>query len=520
MFSDNGIQLKRILAIALLIFMISGQEVRCQGSVLDSLFTFRTGTVKTGNALNIIARESGFNFTYDSELINPEGKTDLTFNNKKLSLILDSILMNDSLVYTVIDKYIIISRIYSQPASENNESFTAEKSDFISGIVVDDESGESLPFATIGLKNKGKGTVTNTNGEFRLIITSDCLTDTLSVSYLGYIGRDIPVEQALGNNYTIRMKRDFISIAEIIIRTQVPQEIIYRTLSSVPRNYGTSPAMLTGFYREGVMKKQELQSYSEAVILIFKSAYTGSILNDQIKVLKSRKIENRDLDDTLSVRLKAGLSTCLELDGIRNVFDFISKESMPEYTYRMTDIVSTDEDAAYVIDFEQREGIDLPLYKGTVYINTDDFAIIQADFELHPEYIHKMKNSFISSSSRGFSTWPVTVKYSVTYRKVNERYFLNHVRGDLVFTSKQKKKFFSTQFKVFFELAVTDMNTKAVSRFDREELAPIHAIFSKTINSYDQEFWGNQDFLKPEDNLSQALKNMKVRLQEFSETSD
>ncbi len=105
--------------------------------------------------------------------------------------------------------------------------------------------------------------------------------------------------------------------------------------------------------------------------------------------------------------------------------------------------------AAYVIDFEQKEGVDLPLYRGTIYINTDDFAILHADFELNPEYIHKMKDSFISSSSRGFNTWPVSVKYSVSYRKMNDRYFLNHVRGDLVFTSKQKEKTVSTVSLMF-----------------------------------------------------------------------
>ena len=77
-----------------------------------------------------------------------------------------------------------------------------------------------------------------------------------------------------------------------------------------------------------------------------------------------------DRSDTLAVRLKAGLSTCLELDGAKNLFDFIDKESMKEYSYRITDIVSFDEDAAYAIDFEQREGIDQPLFKGTIYINT------------------------------------------------------------------------------------------------------------------------------------------------------
>lgn len=517
MLSNNGLILKRISVIVLFILLVSMQGAYCQESILDSLFTFRSGTVKTSNALNIITRQTGFNFTYDSELINSENKTDLSFSNEKLSLILDSILKNDSLVYTIIDRYIIISRVFISTRADSTLSSSPEEADFISGIVVDDETMEPLPFATIGLKNKGKGSVTNTTGEFRLTIPRDCLTDTLSVSYLGFKGREIPVEQALGNNFTIRMKRDFISIPEIVIRTQVPQEIIYKTLTCIPDNYGNSPALLTGFYREGVMKKKQLQTYSEAIIQIYKSAYTGSLFNDQIKVLKSRKIENIDMDDTLTVRLKAGLNTCLELDGIRNIFDFIAKGSMPEYIYRMTDIVTLDEEAAYVIDFEQREGIDLPLYKGIVYINTDDFAILEADFELHPKYIHKMKDSFISSSSRGFSTWPVTVKYSVSYRKVNGRYFLNHVRGDLVFTSRQKKQFFSTQFNVFFELAITDINIMNVKRFEREELAPIHAIFSKTINSYDQEFWGDQDFLKPEDNLLQSLKNMKVRLQEFSE---
>jgi hypothetical protein len=72
------------------------------------------------------------------------------------------------------------------------------------------------------------------------------------------------------------------------------------------------------------------------------------------------------------------------------------------------------------------------------------------------------------------------------------------------------------QFRVFFELAITEIDLKNVTRFEREELAPIHSIFSKTITSYDPLFWGDQDFLRPEDDLLRALKNMKVKLQEFS----
>jgi hypothetical protein len=66
-------------------------------------------------------------------------------------------------------------------------------------------------------------------------------------------------------------------------------------------------------------------------------------------------------------------------------------------------------------------------------------------------------------------------------------------------------------------MAITSTLLDDVTRFEREELAPVHSVFSKTITSYDPVFWGNQDFLKPEENLMQALKNMKVKLQEFSE---
>ena len=516
MLSDNGSIFNTHSAIALFLFLILSHVAECQVNVLDSTFTFREGTIRTGNALNIITRATGYNFTYDSRIIDVEKKAKLSFSNIKLSIILDSLLQNDSLVYSVIDKYIIISskvRILFSPA----DSISELKIKNIAGLIVDGESFEPLPFATIGLKNTGRGTVSNNNGEFGLKIAPDHINDTIYISYLGYIEREVPVKQSLRDNFTIAMTREFISIPEILIRTHIPQEIINKTLAAIPLNYGNTPVNLTGFYREGVLKKEELQSYSEAILQIYKNSYTGSLLGDQIKVLKSRKIENTDLSDTLAVRLKAGLSTCLELDGAKNIFDFIDKESMKEYSYQVTDIVSFDDDAAYAIDFEQREGIDLPLFKGTIYINTVDYAILQADFELNPKYIHKIKDSFISSPTHGFNTWPVSVKYSVSYRKVNDRYFLSHVRGDLLFTSKQKRKLFNTQFSVFFELAITSMNLKNVVRFEREELAPVHSIFSKTITNYDTEFWENLDFLKPEENLLQALKNMKVRLLEFSE---
>ena len=126
MSSPNGNIFIKLLAIALFLLLIFPQRAECQQSILDSTFTFRAGTVKTGNALDIITKQTGYNFTYDSRLIDQEKKTVMTFRDTKLRIVLDSILKNDSLVFSVIDKYIIISRPERSPVLAA-DSTSAEK---------------------------------------------------------------------------------------------------------------------------------------------------------------------------------------------------------------------------------------------------------------------------------------------------------------------------------------------------------------------------------------------------------
>ncbi len=95
----NGNIIKIIQAIVLLTLLIRPEEANCQSGILDSTFTFRAGSVKTGNALSIISKQTGYDFTYDSRLIDPERKVSLSFTNTSLRVILNSIIGNDSLCY-------------------------------------------------------------------------------------------------------------------------------------------------------------------------------------------------------------------------------------------------------------------------------------------------------------------------------------------------------------------------------------------------------------------------------------
>lgn len=486
-----------------------------QENVLERELKLTGNSTPASRALSEVSRLTGFLFTYDSQIINADRTFVIPRYDITVREILDSVTGDPAVRYSVIGRHIILYREIAGPPADDTLAEPAPLTFFISGKITDAESSEPLPYATIGISRRGRGTVTNINGDFILRVSGECLEDTLSVSYVGYVNRRIPVKSLPGNYMTISMDRDFIPIPEIIIRAQDPLLIIRKTISSVASNYGTTPALLTGFYREGVYRRKEPQIYSEAVVQIYKSPYARSLQNDQIKVLRSRKIENLEAKDTLAVRLKAGLSASLSLDGMRHLFDFLDPESFNSYDYHLTDIVTIDGQTAFVISFSQKNWVTEPLMQGDVYIDVDNYSVVLAEFEVNPLHIDQTGESLISRLPREYSMKPEYVRYRARYRQVEGRYYLAHVRGDLGFLARGKKKLFSSRFNIFFELAVTDYRTDNVVRFDHEELAPAYSIFSRTINGYDAEFWQDFDFLKPEEDLVEALQKLNVRLGEF-----
>jgi hypothetical protein len=508
----TGSETKRQTLVAGLILLTL--QLFPQEGILETRVKLPGSTIKAARALNEVSRLTGYIFTYDTRILNSERTFRLPPYDMPVREILDSVTGMPGIKYSVIDRHIILYHdLVPEVFTPAADSLPVHL--LISGKVTDAETSEPLPYATIGISHRGRGTVTNNNGEFVLRITEQCINDTLSVSYVGYKNREIPVRSLPGNVMTIRMDRDFIPIPEIIIRAQDPQLIIRKAVSAIPENYGTTPAMLTGFYREGVYRKKEPQIYLEAVVRIYKSAYARTLYNDQVKVIKSRKIENLEVKDTLAVRLKAGLSSTLDLDCMKQPFDFLDPESFSSYEYHLTDIVTIDEQTAYVISFVQKSWVTEPLMKGDIYINVDNYAVILAEFEVNPQYIDLTRQSYISRLPRDYSMKPEYVRYRTDYRCVDGRYYLSHVRGDLGFLARGKKKLFSSHFNIFFELAVTDHQLNNVERFDHDELAPVYSVLSKTISGYDADFWKNFDFLKPEDDLMEALKKLNVRLGEF-----
>ncbi|MBA7570785.1 hypothetical protein ES708_12538 [subsurface metagenome] len=501
------------LPVVITILLVAGNSFLWgQDNVFEQKISIKMNGARIRTALEAISRKTGYVFTYDTDLVKPETIISVDTEEKPVRELLDEIFHDRDFSYSVIDNHLIIYKKIDETTLMIREEGKTPVY-LVTGSIIESGNSNPLPFATIGIYNKGVGTISNYDGNFSLKITPACLNDSITVSCLGFKNRIIPVNQAIGNNYIIELKRDYVPIPEVIIRTRDPLELILGIRRHISENYGATPVILTAFYRESISKRNKLQLYSEAVINIYKSAYVRTLKTDQLSVFKSRKMENIDNSDTLIIKLQAGLDACLTLDGIKNRFDFINEANVNDYSYRMTDIVNIDNEAAYVIEFEQvDEIVDLPLFKGSIFINTDNYGVHSAEFEVNPDYIDKLASTLIKKKAKGYTVKPRRIKYKVDYRYVNNRFYLNYVRGDLEFNARKKRKLFASTYYVSFEMVVTKIDSVNVALFKRDKRSPSHLIFSETINDYDPDFWGTDNYMKPEDNIRESLSRISTRL--------
>ena len=96
----------------------------------------------------------------------------------------------------------------------------------VSGTVVDANTGEPLPAATVQVAGTTLGTTTNVDGVFRLYLRS--LPAELSVRFIGYNSATLPIEPATSMPVEIRMEPTTYELDELVVVDEDPALNIMR----------------------------------------------------------------------------------------------------------------------------------------------------------------------------------------------------------------------------------------------------------------------------------------------------
>jgi len=177
---------------------------------------------------------------------------------------------------------------------------------------------------------------------------------------------------------------------------------------------------------------------SEAILQTYKTGYNLPATGDQIKIIKGRKTTDNHGTDTLILKLKAGLNTTLLLDVAKNLPDFLTEENFQFYNYKMTDIIVSDQNELYVIQFSPKDMNPGAIYKGRIFLDLKSLAIAAVEFEVDPTKIEEASYMFVLKKPRHIKVKPQKAQYRVTFRKIEDRYYLNLIRCETTFRIRHK----------------------------------------------------------------------------------
>jgi TonB-linked SusC/RagA family outer membrane protein len=143
--------------------------------------------------LDKIAKAAGVKFSYSPELIQAVRKVTLNEKNKRLSYVLDKLLIPLNISYDYFNDYIVLNRVAPNPVKEELEAVSpkpAPAAITISGRITDTK-GLVLPGVSILVKGTSNGTATDINGNYTITVPND--NAVLIFEALGYLSQEIPV---------------------------------------------------------------------------------------------------------------------------------------------------------------------------------------------------------------------------------------------------------------------------------------------------------------------------------------
>lgn len=502
--------LKKLL-LSHLIILVSILTVYGQEELLYLPLDVEFKDVKLDSALNILEIKTGIYFTYDVSKVDVKSTIRANFIYTPLSIILDSILRNPFLNYRVIDKHLIIhSNNTKESIVNDSSSIELVKSIIVlKGQIFEADTKMPLPYVNIGVQNKSLGTISNENGYFILKLPSSLKSDTIIISFIGFMSQYIPIEN-LEYDTKIELKSKIIPLQEIVIRSTDPKGLVRHAIRSKKENYSSNACILRCFYREIMTRNNKYKLYTEGLIDVYKSPYRPTLFNDQIKLLKKRTFSDVISEDTVQFKLQGGLKSSLELDLIKHPLNFLQLQTLNLYIYKLRDIVSYNGRLLYQIEFSPFVDAKNPVFEGNIFIDVRNLAIVKLQFNYTNKSLRKHKDAFILRKSRFIKVNLTKAEYEISYKNLNGKYYINRIYGKLSLKVKKRNKFLASNFETSFELVTTDIQLDNIERFRRKESLKLNKIFSEMSTDYNSAFWSKHNFIMPEKDLSKALGRFKV----------
>lgn len=225
------------------------------------------------SVLNQIEKQSGYSFIYDASILSNKKLLSLNLADEDLEPVLNKLAKELNVTFSIVNKTITLSPIKKQGDMVK-----------LSGtILLNDLDGRST-YALAGIsilaKGQGKGTTTNTLGEYSLEVPAGTV---LEISYLGYKKQEISVA-ALQRNSNVVLEKSTDYIDEVIVTAYGTKESRENQTGSAymvtAKDLANKPLLRLDALLEGIVPGVEFSSQDDGTNSSARPRYSTRIRGD------------------------------------------------------------------------------------------------------------------------------------------------------------------------------------------------------------------------------------------------
>jgi len=367
-----------------LFFLAISQIMAIETYSQSTRLSLNLKSVAVKDVLDKIEEKSEFVFLYNSKLIDVDRTVSMDFKNQKIIDVLDKLFLETDVVYTVVDRQIVLT------SRADQASFLAlgnvQQGTKVSGKV-SDSSGAFLPGVSVLVKGTTTGVITDGRGNYSL--ANIPANATLQFSFIGMKRQEIVV----GNKSTIDvvLEEETIGIDEVVAigYGTVKKSDLTGAISSVSskdlgvRMKSDIGSLIQGKaagvdVSQGKIRIRGLTSFTDDSPLIIIDGFAGGNLNavnandiENIEILKDASSTaiygSKGANGVILITTKMGTKGALKFNlGYKEGFANVPKK---------LDLMNADQYTDYAIEMLNNQGLAVPdkLKSGDTRIDRTDW---------------------------------------------------------------------------------------------------------------------------------------------------
>ena len=338
----------------------------------------------------------------------------------------------------------------------------------IQGKIIDSQTALPVPFASIKIKAKRLGVVSNGNGDFQIPKDYSIEADSIIISCIGYTSKTVALQDLQDSVFNfIKIAPSISSLDEVVVTPQKKKnlsasKVLNLAIDNLDVNYPQEPFSYIGYYRDYQLLDTDYINLNEAIVEVYDRGFSSYDLAETLIELYEFK-HNIDfpIDTTTTIPYDNGLAkygrgknkyipnavlsplggselSILRLhDAVRNndrfTFSFVDvfvDDFENNHFLTMEEEVYLDTTALYCISFKSRYDAGGPrnFSEGKLFIEKGNFAI------------HKIEYSTYNKTMKGPQ---LMYNIQTEYSRVGPYMYLNYISFNNGFKTRN-----DTDFKV------------------------------------------------------------------------